>query len=154
MQCKCGKLFLSRVTLKRPNQPIVQCVGHTTHNFGHTMHYVDPTIDELHEIFLKVLTIFRVKNNFSKTVKNCLKIILILFFFQILDIQEGGLVGSDQIWKISDFFSLTLMNPTTKLTGISLSDMQKWSRSFIVISALLSVCHHNKHEYESIFTIR
>ena len=22
------------------------CVGHTTHNLGHTMHHVDPTIDE------------------------------------------------------------------------------------------------------------
>ena len=29
-------------------QPLAmtQCVGRTTHNLGHTMHHVDPTIDE------------------------------------------------------------------------------------------------------------
>ena len=35
---------------RHATQPIVlavaQCVGHTTYNFGHTMHHVDPTIDE------------------------------------------------------------------------------------------------------------
>ena len=54
-----GFNILHQLTQVYPNhhatQPILlavtQCVGHTTHNFGHTMHHVDPTIDEEHEIF-------------------------------------------------------------------------------------------------------
>ena len=36
---------------------VTQCVGRTTHNLCHTMHHVDPTIDEF-----CVLAFFRVKN--------------------------------------------------------------------------------------------
>ena len=59
-----GVNILHQLTQVYPNhhatQPIglavTQCVGCTTHNLGHTMHHFDPTIDEYHEIFLRVLT--------------------------------------------------------------------------------------------------
>ena len=63
-----GVNILHQLTQVYPNhhatQPIVlamtQCVGRTTHNLGHTMHHVDPTINEYkHEFFfLKCFDIF------------------------------------------------------------------------------------------------
>lgn len=55
-----GVNILNKLTQVYPNHhdtqaivlAVIQCVGHITHNLGHTMHHVDPTIDELNETFL------------------------------------------------------------------------------------------------------
>ena len=54
------------------------------------------------------------KKKVSKLLKKHFKSIKFLFFFQIFHDYRGGVGGSDQIWKIPDFFFEPFPNKETK----------------------------------------
>ena len=98
-------------------------VGCTAHFVGHTMHCVGHTeCDKKHlvnikfKIFLSVLAFSGWKNKFfqncSKLPKNHFRTIKISFFFPDFPQLQEWVGGSDQIWKIPDFFLFSFFNPS------------------------------------------